>query len=70
MFHAIRQWWGGGRGKVTLRLFLFEFLVVVAGVLTAQALASWGRPRRAAHTTVRDGLEPLAVDEALPVDRL
>lgn len=41
MFHAIRQWWGGGRGKVTLRLFLFEFLVVVAGVLTAQALASW-----------------------------
>src|SRR5690349_19930070 len=41
MFHAIRQWWSGGRGKVTLRLFLFEFVVVVAGVLTAQGLASW-----------------------------
>lgn len=41
MFHAIRQWWGNGRGKITARLFLFEFLVVVAGVLTAQALANW-----------------------------
>lgn len=41
MFQAVRQWWGNGRGKVTLRLFLFEFVVVVAGVLTAQALASW-----------------------------
>ena len=41
MFHAVRQWWSGGRGKVTLRLFLFEFTVVVAGVLAAQGLASW-----------------------------
>lgn len=41
MFHRVRQWWEGSRGKVTLRLFLFEFVVVVAGVLTAQALASW-----------------------------
>ena len=41
MFHAVRRWWSGGRGKVTARLFLFEFLVVVAGVLTAQALANW-----------------------------
>ena len=41
MFHAVRQWWSGGRGKVTARLFLFEFVVVVAGVLTAQALANW-----------------------------
>lgn len=41
MFRAVRQWWGNGRGKVTTRLFLFEFVVVVAGVLTAQALASW-----------------------------
>ncbi len=38
MFHAIRQWWGSGRGKVTARLFLFEFLVVMAGVLAAQWL--------------------------------
>ena len=41
MFHAVRSWWSGGRGKVTARLFVFEFLVVVAGVLTAQALANW-----------------------------
>jgi hypothetical protein len=41
MFQTVRHWWQGGKGKVTLRLFLFEFLVVVAGVLTAQALANW-----------------------------
>lgn len=41
MFQAVRRWWGSGRGKVTTRLFLFEFVVVVAGVFTAQALASW-----------------------------
>ena len=41
MFQAVRQWWGSGRGKVTTRLFLFEFVVVVAGVLTAQALSNW-----------------------------
>ena len=41
MFQTVRHWWQGGRGKVTLRLFLFELLVVVAGVLTAQALANW-----------------------------
>ena len=41
MFHAVRNWWSGGRGKVTARLFVFEFLVVVAGVLVAQALANW-----------------------------
>lgn len=38
MFQAVRHWWNGGRGKVTLRLFLFEFVVVVAGVLVAQLL--------------------------------
>lgn len=41
MFQTVRHWWQGGRGKVTARLFVFEFLVVVAGVLTAQALANW-----------------------------
>lgn len=41
MFQTVRHWWGSGRGKVTARLFLFEFVVVVAGVLTAQALADW-----------------------------
>lgn len=53
MFRAVRQWWGDGRGKVTARLFLFEFVVVVAGVLTAQALASW----------VADSVEQRAVKE-------
>lgn len=41
MFQTVRHWWGSGRGKVTARLFVFEFVVVVAGVLTAQALANW-----------------------------
>lgn len=41
MFHAVRQWWGSGRGKVTARLFLFEFAVVMVGVLAAQGLQSW-----------------------------
>ena len=45
MFQAVRGWWGRGRGKITARLFLFEFVVVVAGVLTAQALASWASDR-------------------------
>ena len=40
MFHAVRQWWSGGRGRITARLFLFELCVVIAGVLIAQALAS------------------------------
>ena len=39
MFLTVRHWWGSGRGKVTARLFVFELLVVVAGVLIAQALA-------------------------------
>jgi hypothetical protein len=30
MFQTVRHWLIGGRGKVTARLFLFEFLVVVA----------------------------------------
>lgn len=41
MFHALRNWWSGGRGKTSARLFLFGFLVVMAGVLAAQALAGW-----------------------------
>lgn len=40
MFLTVRHWWGSGRGKVTARLFVFELLVVVAGVLIAQALAN------------------------------
>ena len=40
MFHAIRSWWTDGRGRLTARLFLFELLVVILGVLIAQALAN------------------------------
>jgi hypothetical protein len=38
MFRAVRQWWSRGRGKVTARLFLFEIVVVMVGVLLAQGL--------------------------------
>lgn len=41
IFQTVRHWWGSGRGKVTARLFVFEFAVVVVGVLVAQALANW-----------------------------
>ncbi len=45
MFHAVRHWWSAGSGKVTLRLFLFEFIVVVAGVLVAQGMAAYVQDR-------------------------
>jgi hypothetical protein len=45
MFHAIRLWWMDGRGQLTARLFAFEFVVVVAGVLAAQGLANWVQSR-------------------------
>lgn len=47
MFQTVRHWWGTGRGKVTVRLFAFEFIVVVTGVLVAQGLASWVQDRSA-----------------------
>jgi hypothetical protein len=45
MFRAVRSWWSGARGKVSARLFLFEFVVVVLGVLVAQGIADWSRHR-------------------------
>jgi hypothetical protein len=47
MFQAVRHWWESGIGKVTVRLFTFEFVVVVTGVLVAQALAGWAQDRAA-----------------------
>ena len=47
MFQAVRHWWGSGRGRITARLFAFEFIVVVTGVLVAQALANWAQDRAA-----------------------
>lgn len=41
MFQAVRHWWHERDGGRLARLFAFEFTVVVAGVLTAQALANW-----------------------------
>jgi hypothetical protein len=40
MFRSVRHWWGSGRGKVSARLFVFELLVVIFGVLIAQGLAN------------------------------
>jgi hypothetical protein len=45
MFQTVRHWWGGGSGKVTARLFLFELSVVVVGVLLAQTVASYAQTR-------------------------
>ncbi len=47
MFQTVRHWWGGGRGKATAGLFLFEFVVIVVGVLVAQGLANWVQGRAA-----------------------
>lgn len=47
MFAAVRQWWTDGRGKPTARLFAFEFIVVMFGVLAAQAVADWAQDRNA-----------------------
>jgi hypothetical protein len=47
MFRRVRKWWAGGRGKITARLFIFEFVVVMSGVLTAQALQNWVAHRSA-----------------------
>lgn len=47
MFQAVKQWWTGGRGKVTLKLFAFEFVVVMFGVLAAQAVADWAGDKAA-----------------------
>lgn len=41
MFRTVRHWWFEGNGQHTARLFVFEFVVVVAGVLVAQSLGEW-----------------------------
>lgn len=50
MFHAVRSWWHSGRGKITVRLFVFEFAVVMVGVLAAQGLQNWVAHRNAVST--------------------
>jgi hypothetical protein len=45
MFRTVRHWWFEGNGQHTARLFVFEFVVVVAGVLVAQSLGEWMHDR-------------------------
>lgn len=57
MFRTVRHWWSEGSGQNTARLFVFEFVVVVAGVLVAQGLAKWVQ-QQADH---REGRQLVAV---------
>lgn len=45
MFRVIRKWWSQDKARHLAGLFGFEFLVVVLGVLTAQAVADWSDDR-------------------------
>lgn len=45
MFAAVRSAWSRAREKNLLGLFAFEFVVVVLGVLAAQAVQSWVQER-------------------------
>ena len=47
MFQAVRHWWHSGRGQHTVRLFVFEMVVVMIGVLAAQQIQSWAQKRAA-----------------------
>lgn len=47
MFQAVRHWWHSGRGQHTVRLFVFELVVVMIGVLAAQQIQSWAQKRAA-----------------------
>jgi hypothetical protein len=57
MFRTVRHWWSEGSGAHTARLFVFEFLVVVAGVLVAQGLGNWVQQQ----ADIREGRTLLAV---------
>ena len=59
MFQTVRNWWKGGTGKVTARLFAFEFIVVVTGVLVAQALANWAQERAIPRAVVKPVVQRL-----------
>lgn len=47
MFQAVRNWAGSGRGKHTVRLFIFELTVVTLGVLIAQWVQGLAQERAA-----------------------
>jgi hypothetical protein len=46
---SLAQWLSSGRAARFAGLFLFEFVVVLLGVLAAQAVADWGEDRRLTH---------------------
>lgn len=54
MFRIVRNWWHSGRGKVTLRLFLFELLVVTLGVMLAQGISNWVGARQQQDQVVKE----------------
>lgn len=47
MFILTKDWWSTGKARHLASLFAFEFVVIVLGVLTAQAVADWSRDRAA-----------------------
>lgn len=47
MFRAARDWFGSGRGRHTVRLFIFELTVVTLGVLIAQWVQGLAQQRAA-----------------------
>ena len=57
MFHAVREWWEDGRGRRLAGLFLFEFVVVLLGVLAAQWLQ-----QRQQELALRDDARALLAD--------
>jgi hypothetical protein len=67
MFNAVRGSFRGHRLQRTVRLFAFEFVVVVAGVLVAQGLADWVRDRTDRAEGRRLALE--ATDQARSYQR-
>lgn len=47
MFRATRDWFRSGRGRHTVRLFIFELTVVALGLLIAQWVQSLAQERSA-----------------------
>lgn len=54
MFRAIRNWQVNGKARHLVGLFAFEFVVIVLGVLTAQAVADWSKNRTAQRDMLKN----------------
>ncbi|HET7709976.1 MAG TPA: hypothetical protein VFK50_10690 [Sphingomicrobium sp.] len=77
MFRAIRIWRTHAKARELAGLFAFEFLVVVFGVLTAQAVADWSADRAAGRAMLANkaradaqigamAATAIALDRAIP----